>query len=111
MRRHPRAPLPSTQPKPQKEPEVMATIKRTPILAFTLLAGACASAPPASLVDARAAYQRASTGPAQALVPAQLHAAHTSLSVAEKTYEDEGASLNARDRAYVAQRKAELAEV
>jgi outer membrane protein OmpA-like peptidoglycan-associated protein len=89
----------------------MATIKRTPVLALALLAGACAAAPPASLVDARAAYQRASTGPAERLAPAQLHAAQTSLSVAEKTYEDEGASLNARDRAYVAQRKAELAEV
>jgi outer membrane protein OmpA-like peptidoglycan-associated protein len=89
----------------------MATIKRTPVLALALLAGACAAAPPASLVDARAAYQRASTGPAEKLAPAQLHAAQTSLGLAEKTYEDEGASLNARDRAYVAQRKAELAEV
>jgi outer membrane protein OmpA-like peptidoglycan-associated protein len=89
----------------------MATIKRTPVLALALFAGACASAPPASLVDARAAYQRASTGPAERLAPAQLHAAQTSLSLAEKTYEDEGASMNARDRAYVAQRKAELAEV
>ena len=104
-------PLPAIQTKRQKELKAMATIKRTPILAFTLLAGACASAPPASLVDARAAYQRASTGPAERLAPAQLHAAQTSLSLAEQTYEDEGASLNARDRAYVAQRKAELAEV
>ena len=104
-------PLPAIQTKRQKELKAMATIKRTPILAFTLLAGACASAPPASLVDARAAYQRASTGPAERLAPAQLHAAQTSLSLADQTYEDEGASLNARDRAYVAQRKAELAEV
>lgn len=89
----------------------MTTIKRTPILAVTLLAGACASAPPASLVDARAAFQRASAGPAEKLAPAQLHAAQTSLSVAEQTYKDEGASLNARDRAYVAERKSELAEV
>jgi outer membrane protein OmpA-like peptidoglycan-associated protein len=89
----------------------MATIKRTPVLALALFAGACASAPPASLVDARAAYQRASTGPAEWLAPAQLHAAQTSLSLAEKSYEDDVASMNARDRAYVAQRKAELAEV
>jgi len=89
----------------------MATIKQIPLVALVLFAGACAGAPPASLVDARAAYQRASTGPAANLAPAQLHAAQTSLSVAEKTYEDEGASFNARDRAYVAQRKSELAEV
>ena len=74
-------------------------------------ASACASAPPAGLVDARAAYQRASQGPAAKLTPAQLHTAETSLQVAEQTYDDEGDSENARDRAYVAQRKAELAEV
>lgn len=76
-----------------------------------LLAAACASATPSSLVDARAAYQRAAEGPAATLNPAQLHVAQNSLAVAEKTYEDEGSSANARDRAYVAQRKAELAEV
>lgn len=78
-------------------------------LSLVLVAG-CSSATPASLVDARAAYQRAAQGPAAQLTPAQLHAAETSLAVAEQTYEDEGDSENARDRAYVAQRKAELAE-
>jgi outer membrane protein OmpA-like peptidoglycan-associated protein len=62
-------------------------------------------------VDARAAYQRASAGPAEELAPAQLHAAQTYLTLAEKTYEDEGNSPNASDRAYVALRKTELAEV
>ena len=72
---------------------------------------ACASAAPASLVDARAAYQRASRSEAKDLTPAQLHTAERALVVAEKTFEDEGASENARDRAYVAMRKAELAQV
>jgi outer membrane protein OmpA-like peptidoglycan-associated protein len=45
------------------------------------------------------------------LTPAQLHVAQVSLTLAEKTYDDEGDSANARDRAYVAQRKAELAEI
>jgi outer membrane protein OmpA-like peptidoglycan-associated protein len=76
-----------------------------------VLLAACASAPPASLVDARAAYQRASQSEAKDLTPAQLHTAERSLAIAEKTYEDEGASANARDRAYVAMRKAELAQV
>jgi outer membrane protein OmpA-like peptidoglycan-associated protein len=71
---------------------------------------ACSSATPNSLVDARAAYQRASRGPAARLTPAQLHVAHTSLGLAETVYKEEGDSANARDRAYVAQRKAELAE-
>jgi outer membrane protein OmpA-like peptidoglycan-associated protein len=61
-------------------------------------------------VDARSAYERASTGPAGELAPAQLHAAEVFLKTAEQTYEDEGDSPNMRDRAYVAMRKAELAE-
>lgn len=81
------------------------------LVAFSLLVGGCAGAPPSHLVGARAAYQRASSGPAADLAPAQLHVARTSLSLAEKTYDDEGDSANARDRAYVAMRKAELAEV
>jgi outer membrane protein OmpA-like peptidoglycan-associated protein len=91
----------------------MASNKRNAVAGITLLAGACAcaGAPPASLKDARAAYQRASAGPAEELAPAQLHAAQTYLTLAEKTYDDEGDSPNTRDRAYVAMRKSELAEV
>jgi outer membrane protein OmpA-like peptidoglycan-associated protein len=74
------------------------------------LCAACASSPPQHLVDARAAYQRASHGAAATESPAQLHVAKTSLGVAEQTFSDEGDSPNARDRAYVALRKAELAE-
>src|SRR5688572_11277975 len=81
------------------------------LFAAAALCGACAGSPPQSLVDARAAYARAAKGQAKDLAPAQLHAARTVLNLAEKTYEDEGESANARDRAYVAQRKAELAEV
>jgi outer membrane protein OmpA-like peptidoglycan-associated protein len=75
-----------------------------------LLAAACSSATPANLVDARAAYQRASRGSATQLAPAQLHVAQTSLDAAERTYEAQGDSDDTRDRAYVAQRSAELAE-
>lgn len=88
----------------------MFHIRQHTLIGFTLLAGACAGAAPASLVDARAAYQRASEGPAEQLAPDQLHAAETFLATAEKTYDDEGDSPNARDRAYVAMRKAQLAE-
>ena len=76
-----------------------------------LVCGACASAVPRELNDARAAYQRASSGPAARENPAQLHVAEQALAVAEKTFDDEGDTAKARDRAYVAQRKAELAEV
>ncbi len=89
----------------------MFHIKITALVGLGWLTMSCAAAAPASLVDARTAYDRASKGPAEKLAPAQLHAARTYLTLAEKTYEDEGDSANARDRAYVAMRKAELAEV
>lgn len=84
-------------------------LKRYFWIPFSVCA-ACASSPPHHLVEARAAYQRASQGPAATESPAQLHVAKTSLGVAEQTFSDEGDSPNARDRAYVALRKAELAE-
>ncbi|HKO93664.1 MAG TPA: OmpA family protein, partial [Polyangiaceae bacterium] len=89
----------------------MFEMKRSACILLFVSAAGCASSPPSSLVDARAAYQRASNGPARELAPAQLHAAQVSLTLAERTYDDEGGSDNARDRAYVALRKAELAEV
>src|SRR4051812_37184444 len=84
---------------------------RAPSLgALSLLALACAGAPPRNLVDAQNTYQRAAQGPAAQLAPAQLHAAQVYLNLAQQTYEDEGDSPNTRDRAYVAMRKSELAE-
>lgn len=80
------------------------------MIGASLLAAACAGAPPSSLVDARAAYQHASESPAQQLAPDQLHAAETFLKTVERTYEVEGDTPNMRDRAYVAMRKSQLAE-
>lgn len=87
-------------------------MKRYSLFACSIsLVCACSSGVPRNLADARTAYQRAAQGPAAQLTPAQLHVAQTALMVAEKTYSDEGNSQNADDRAYVAKRKAELAEV
>lgn len=71
----------------------------------------CAHNPPQELLEARAAYQKASTGIAQQENPAQLHTAEQSLQLAEATFNEEGDSEHTRDRAYVAMRKAQLAEV
>jgi outer membrane protein OmpA-like peptidoglycan-associated protein len=80
--------------------------------AFCLLtAYGCAHTPPKELVDARAAYKSASEGIAKTENPAQLHTAQTALELAEATFEEEGDSERARDRAYVATRKAQLADV
>ena len=69
---------------------------------------ACGSSPSRELVDARAAYARASSGPAQQSVPADVHKAKVSLDKAEAAYRND--SGNQRDLAYVATRKAQLAE-
>jgi outer membrane protein OmpA-like peptidoglycan-associated protein len=88
----------------------MSRTSWTSLLGVAFVAAGCAGAPPSSLVDARAAYQRASQGTAQQLATDQLHAAETFLKTAERTYEDEGDTPAMRDRAYVAMRKAQLAE-
>jgi outer membrane protein OmpA-like peptidoglycan-associated protein len=77
-------------------------------LALALLALACAaSGPPAELADARAAYARAASGPAARLAPGLLRSAQEALARAEASG---GAREEARERAYVALRRAETAE-
>jgi outer membrane protein OmpA-like peptidoglycan-associated protein len=75
-----------------------------------LLAGCAASVPPTELVNARQAYQHASAGQAAQLVPAELHKAQEALAIAEKSFLDEPKSFRTRDLAYVADRKAKMAE-
>lgn len=70
---------------------------------------ACASAPSRELVDARSAYARASSGPAARVVPADLHKARVSLDTAEAAFSSDASDQ--RDLAYVAERKAQLAEI
>jgi len=75
----------------------------------TLGLAACASSPSRELLDARKAYTRASAGPAARTVPAELHKARVSLDTAEAAFSND--SSDQRDLAYVAERKAQLAEV
>jgi len=71
----------------------------------------CATAqPPQELIDARAAYTRAENGYARDLSPASLHSAKVALDGAERKFDDDGPSVDTRDQAYVALRKAELAD-
>lgn len=73
---------------------------------------ACAaSLPPPDLVSARTAYDRANRGPAKQLNPADVHAAKQQLAIAEAEFRNNGDTQMARDHAYLALRKAELAEV
>ena len=75
-----------------------------------LLVGCGASIPPTELVNARQAYQHASTGQAAQLVPAELHKAEAALAIAEKAFLDDPKSFRTRDLAYIADRKAKMAE-
>jgi outer membrane protein OmpA-like peptidoglycan-associated protein len=79
-------------------------------LACSPLLACATSQPPQELVDARAAYTRAQSGYARELSPASLHTAKQALDSAEKRFEDDGASDAVRDEAYIALRKAQLAE-
>lgn len=80
------------------------------LIACAPVVGCATAQPPQELVDARAAYSRAQQSHAAKLSPASLHTAKQALDGAEKRFEDDGASLETRDQAYIALRKAQLAE-
>jgi len=84
-------------------------------IAFLLLApvgllGACATVVPMELANARTAYQRASTGTASQLAPAEVHKARAALDEAEQSFANDPKSRQTKDLSYVAERKAQLAE-
>lgn len=66
--------------------------------------------PPKELSDARAAYQASSQGPAAQEDPAAVHNAKVALDQAESAFTQDGDEPETRDKAYVAQRKAQLAD-
>ena len=80
-------------------------------LAFTGLAGACASTPPVQLVAARNAYTASSSGLSAKLTPTELYDAKKELDQANYEYDQHGDTAACRDHAYIAHRKFELADV
>jgi len=90
----------------------MKLIRNTGLLvAFVGVSGCASALPPQDLVTARATYNRVSHGPAATLDPAALHSAAESLQVAEQSFAKDGDTQGTRDLAYVADRRAKLAEV
>ena len=86
---------------------------RSALLGSALIAGgfACATAGPSpALLSARAAYLKAEGGPAKELNPADLHDARVALDSAENAAKDDGDSPVAKSQAYLALRRAELAD-
>jgi outer membrane protein OmpA-like peptidoglycan-associated protein len=84
------------------------TLSLASLLVFAV--GCGSTLPPKELVDARAAYQSAAKGPAGQQSPAELHVAKQSLDHAERSFNDDGDSPQTKDYAYVAIRKAQLAD-
>jgi outer membrane protein OmpA-like peptidoglycan-associated protein len=83
-------------------------------LSAALLAAICgcgSSPPPRELVDARTAYARAQDGPATHTNPDDLRRAKEALSRAETSYRASADDEDTRTLAYVAERRAELADV
>jgi outer membrane protein OmpA-like peptidoglycan-associated protein len=79
------------------------------VAAVSLLATGCAETPK-ELIDARAAYKRASTGPAATANPVAVGEARVALDEAEAACNSCWDMSAGRDKAYVALRKAERAE-
>lgn len=89
---------------------VRMTVSLVSLSLLTAAVGCGSTLPPKELVDARAAYQSASKGPAEQQAPAELHVAKQSLDQAERAFNDDGDSPQTKDYAYIAIRKAQLAE-
>jgi len=75
------------------------------------LAGCKTALPPKDLLDARDEYARVAAGLPGKIAPADVHIAKESLDAADKSFLDNGDSPETRDKAYVAMRKAQLADV
>lgn len=93
------------------EDKVMRGWKRLTwgVLGAAVVAG-CATSTPRELLDARYAYQRASSGPAAQYSPDALAEAREALNDANRSFERERDSERTRTLAYVALRKAQIAE-
>ncbi len=83
-----------------------------PLIAIACAASflGCAATVPSELTSARLAYAHASEGPAAQMAPADLHTAEQALAQAEASFSKDAKSYRTRDLAYVAQRKAEMAD-
>lgn len=81
-----------------------------PLATALALSGCATQAASQQLTEARVAYQNALTGPAATEVPAKVHEAKVALERAERAHEREAQSRAEQDLAYIAQRKALLAQ-
>ena len=88
-------------------------MKKTLIALLTCAVGGivgCAHNPPQELIEARQTYSVVATGPAATVAPAEVHKAHESLAIAERAFLDDPDAQRTRDLAYIATRKAQMAQ-
>jgi outer membrane protein OmpA-like peptidoglycan-associated protein len=83
---------------------------RTFAIAALFVFGCASTAPPGELTRAHIAYERAAQGPAAQVAPDELHKAQLALDEANRLYDKDPDGQVTRDMAYIAERKAELAE-
>jgi outer membrane protein OmpA-like peptidoglycan-associated protein len=88
----------------------MITQKLSALGLLVFAAGCATVPPPKELTDARTSYERAQGGPAVKLAPAALDTAKQALQKAERLFRDEEDTPETRALAYIADRKARLAE-
>ena len=100
---------PTNDPTMTPKEALMKTLQFLILVTFVALFIGCATVAPNELVNARSAYQLASQGSAEQLVPAELHKAHEALVLAEQSFLKDPDSQKTKDLAYVAQRKSEQA--
>ncbi len=75
------------------------------------IAMGCGAAVPVELASAREAVERIGSGPTATTNPSGLHTAKQTLAAAEHSYDVDGDTQDTRDLAYIAERRAEVAEV
>lgn len=86
----------------------IVTMAASALVAVALTA--CASTAPKELKEARSTIQQSETGLASQQAPAELHEAKEALKRAELWFEDEGDEPVTRDWAYIATRRAQIAD-
>lgn len=73
------------------------------------LAG-CATVAPPQLVEARRVYRQSAEGPAPRVSPTELYEAKKALDRADAAFQEEGDTTEVRDLAYIATRRAQVAD-
>jgi outer membrane protein OmpA-like peptidoglycan-associated protein len=97
-------------PRNLQESVVISSSRSLAFLAALTVFSACAPKEPAELISARRAYEHASTSEAAQLAPAELHIAEQALATAETSFDKHPKYYETIDLAYIAQRRAQMAE-